>query len=392
MNIGIDARFFGPKDKGFGRYTEQLIKNLEKTDKQNQYFIFLRKNSWEEYKPENPNFKKVLADYKWYGWKEQIFLPIKLKKYKLDLVHFTHFNVPILCSAPLFFFKRNFHRKFIVTIHDLTLRHFSTTKKNLKNFLFYPFKKLVYKLIFNGAIKKAEKIIAISQYTKKEILKYYKINPKKIKVIYDGVLKNSKPQTYPSLKQIPNSKLDLNLKFQIKKPYLLYVGNAYPHKNLKGLILAFKKLIKDNLDYELVLVGGDNYFYKKLSPCGRSAVGREIRDRINFLGFVGEEDLDILYQNATLYIFPSLCEGFGLPALEAMTRNLPVISSSFTCLPEILEKSALYFNPLDVDDIAQTIKKALLDENLRKNLKEKGFEQIKKYSWQKMAKEKLDLY
>lgn len=162
--IGVDARFFGPKDKGFGRYTEQLVRNLEKLDKENQYYIFLRRK---EYQPKNKNFKKVLANYKWYGWREQILLPLKLKKYKLDLVHFAHFNVPIF-----------YRGKFIVTIHDLTLRYFPTHKG---------FKFLAYKLVFRHAIKNSQKIIAISEYTKKEILKYYKINPDKIKVIYEGI-------------------------------------------------------------------------------------------------------------------------------------------------------------------------------------------------------------
>ncbi len=174
--IGIDARFFGPKDKGFGRYTQKLVENLENIDSVNQYFIFLRKDNWEKYGPKNKNFKKVLANYKWYGWREQILLPIKLKKYKLDLVHFTHFNVPIF-----------YRKKFIVTIHDLTLRHFPTFKKNLKNLIFYPFKNLAYRIVFKHAIKNSEKIIAISEYTKKEILRYYKVNPEKIKVIYEGV-------------------------------------------------------------------------------------------------------------------------------------------------------------------------------------------------------------
>jgi len=130
MKIGIDARFFGPKDKGFGRYTEQLIKNLEKLDATNQYFIFLRKDRWKEYKPKNKNFKKVLINYKWYGAREQTLLPLKLKKHKLDLMHFTHFNVPIF-----------YRKKFIVTIHDLTLRKFPTRKKSFKNLIFYPLKK-----------------------------------------------------------------------------------------------------------------------------------------------------------------------------------------------------------------------------------------------------------
>jgi glycosyltransferase involved in cell wall biosynthesis len=148
---------------------------------------------------------------------------------------------------------------------------------------------------------------------------------------------------------------------QVKKPYILYVGNDYPHKNLKRLKLAFEKL---NLDYELVLV----------------------------TEFVSDKELDKLYRNASLYVFPSLCEGFGLPPLEAMARGLPVVSSDATCLPEILGEAVIYFNPLDIDDIAEKIKKTLLDNRAKKDLIRKGYKQIKKYSWRKMVEETLEIY
>ena len=167
MRIGIDARFFGPEDKGFGRYTENLIKEMEKiSGNEMEVFIFLRKNRWNDYEPKASNFHKILADYKWYGPKEQILFPLQLRKYNLDLMHFTHFNVPIL-----------YRKKFMVTIHDLTLRHFP---KNM-------FKMPVYFLVFNHAIKNSEKIIAISQFTKQDILKHYAVDENKIKVIYEGV-------------------------------------------------------------------------------------------------------------------------------------------------------------------------------------------------------------
>lgn len=149
-----------------------------------------------------------------------------------------------------------------------------------------------------------------------------------------------------------------------KKPYILYVGNNYPHKNLRRLNLAFQKLIEDGLDYQLILV----------------------------TEFVSDEELDNLYKNARLFIFPSLCEGFGLPPLEAMAKGVPVASSNATCLPEVLGDAALYFNPLDINDMADKIKKALTGEDLRKKLIQKGFEQIKKYNWQTTARETLKIY
>lgn len=151
------------------------------------------------------------------------------------------------------------------------------------------------------------------------------------------------------------------MKESAKKPYVLYVGNDYPHKNLKRLILAFKKL---NLDYKLVLI----------------------------TNFVSDEELDNLYKNAALYVCPSLYEGFGLSSLEAMKRGVPVASSDATCLPEVLGNAAIYFNPLDIDDMVEKIKRVLLDKDLRKRLTQKGLEQVKKYSWAKMAKETLAVY
>lgn len=147
----------------------------------------------------------------------------------------------------------------------------------------------------------------------------------------------------------------------VKKAYILYVGNDYPHKNLKRLKLAFKKI---NLDYELVLI----------------------------TKFVTDNKLDKLYKKASLYIQPSLIEGFCLPPLEAMARGVPVVSSNASCLPETLGNAAIYFNPLDIDDIATKIKKTLLDNKVRKKLVQKGFERVKKYSWGKMAKETFKTY
>jgi glycosyltransferase involved in cell wall biosynthesis len=145
------------------------------------------------------------------------------------------------------------------------------------------------------------------------------------------------------------------------RKYILYVGNDYPHKNLDRLKSAFKKL---NLDYELILV----------------------------TEFVSDKELDKLYKNASLYIQPSLCEGFGLPPLEAMARGVPVACSNTACLPEVLGEAAIYFDPLDINDIAEKMRSILLNEGTKKALIKKGFEQVKKYSWDKMAKQTLELY
>ena len=174
-----------------------------------------------------------------------------------------------------------------------------------------------------------------------------------------------------------------------QKPYVLYVGNAYPHKNLERLILAFAKI--KNQEYQLVLVGEIDYFYNKLKEFVHNSKFI-IHDSVVFIGLVSDKQLETLYQNASLYVFPSLYEGFGLPALEAMAFGLPIVSSKAASLPEILGRAAFYFDPDDIDGMAQAIKRGLRDKDLREKLREAGFEQIKKYSWSKMAQETLEIY
>jgi glycosyltransferase involved in cell wall biosynthesis len=173
----------------------------------------------------------------------------------------------------------------------------------------------------------------------------------------------------------------------IKQPYLLYVGNAYPHKNLEGLIKAYAEIEKEIKNLSLVLVGKEDYFYNRLKQ-----LAKNFSSNIIFPGFVPDSELAALYQNATAYVFASFYEGFGLPPLEAMAHGLPVVSSSKTCLPEVLGDAALYFNPDDKEDMKNKIKQIIQDEKLRENLRSRGYLQAKKYSWQECAEKTLGVY
>ncbi len=368
MKIGIDARFFGSVGKGLGRYTQKLIENLEKIDSENQYFIFLRRENYDEYQPVNKNFHKVLADYRWYTFSEQLNMPRILRKYKLDLVHFPHFNVPIL-----------YRRPFVITIHDLILIHFPTVRGTTLNPLVYKLKFLAYKLTIGSAVKRAKKIIAVSKFTKNDILENYKIPANKIAVTYEScdLPENNFQKTEEIIR-----------KYNIKKPYLLYVGNAYPHKNLEKLILAFDKVRKINQNLNLVLVGKKDFFYNRL----QEKVKNENIKNIIFTGFVSDDDLYSIYKNSSLYVFPSLYEGFGLPPLEAMACNTPVVTSDHRCMKEILQDSAYYFKATDVEDISATILQVLNDKSLCAKLVKKGRQQVLKYSWSEMAKQTQKIY
>lgn len=370
--IGIDARLFGLQQKGLGRYVQKLIEHLEKEDQDNHYVVFLRKDNWSEYVPQNPNFEKALADYKWYGFQEQIFFPFKIWRKKINLMHFPHFNVPLLNFCP-----------FIVTIHDLILRQFSTQRASTLGFLKYQFKNLAYRAIISQAVQKANWVIAVSRYTKNDILKSFPIKEDKVKVIYEGSPEvNFKSSKKKKIKQV-----------NFKKPYLLYVGNAYPHKNLEKLITAFCEVAstQEGKNLNLVLVGKLDYFYQRLKR-RILYLSPKIKQRIIFTGFVPDEDLFLLYRHATLYVFPSLYEGFGLPPLEAMACDCPVLSSRSTCLPEVLGEAAIYFNPEKAIDLSQKIKQALANQGLRQDLIIKGRNQIKLYCWQKMARRTKALY
>jgi len=374
MRIGIDARFLGPLGKGLGRYTQKLVTHLEKIDQQNQYFVFLRKDNWNDYYPTNKNFKKVLADYQWYTWQEQLQMPKILNKYQLDLVHFPHFNVPL-----------GYRRDFVTTVHDLILIQFPTKRATTLGPLLYKFKYFGYRQVIKHAVKKAQRVITVSNYTKKQLVDFFKIKPAKISVTYEA-------SSGVESGQLIMPETDFLRDYNITKPYLLYVGNAYPHKNLEGLLKAFKEIAKqEHQRYQLVLVGKNDYFYQRLEK-EAEALGLLKNDQVVFFGFASEKQLADLYRQAELYIFPSFMEGFGLPPLEAMSYELPVVSSDSSCLPEILGEAAMYFNPRDQQSMIKVVRQVLSNQQIQDDLKAQGLKQVQKYSWEKCAQETLAVY
>jgi len=175
----------------------------------------------------------------------------------------------------------------------------------------------------------------------------------------------------------------------VKKPYLLYVGNAFPHKNLKRLIRAFKVVLSSKPSLKLALVGKIDDFYKSLQDLCQEL---KIEKNVIFVGRISDEDLKWLYQNALIYVFPSFLEGFGLPGLEAMENGLPVVSSDSSCLPEIYGDAALYFNPQNTEEMVKAILELSNNKELRDRLIKGGYKRIKKFSWRKCAQETLEIY
>lgn len=233
------------------------------------------------------------------------------------------------------------------------------------------------------AVEKARAIISPSEATKRDILRFYAIDAKKIIVTYEGISMSSKLK-------IQSEKLQF--KIQSYRPYLLYVGSFYPHKNIERLIDAFHILrTKYNLNLKLVIVGKKDYFQEQVEKYLTAHYQLLTAHRI-FYGYAKDEELAALYQNASLYVFPSLYEGFGLPPLEAMSFGVPVIASNASCIPEICGNAALYFNPKNAEDIAAKIYLVYTQPIKQAELCKMGYAQIQKYSWQKTAEQTLQIY
>ena len=367
--IGIDARFYGPIGKGLGRYVQEIVDNVLRLDKDNEYVIFLRQENFDELLVSDfPNVRKVMVDIRWYTFKEQLLFPFYIWREHLDLMHFPHFNVPFFVPT-----------KFVVTIHDLILTKFKTTRATTLSPLMYNLKDFFYRLIIKKALKKSQKIITVSNFTKNDIIEQFKIKVDKIEVTYEGVANLSKGRD--SLFVAKLNEAEVLKGYNIEHPFLLYVGNAYPHKNLDFLVKNFLQLYQENKDLRLVLVGKEDYFYKQLKDLAENLATDIEKTPIIFAGYVPDDKLEVLYQKALVYVFPSLYEGFGLPPLEAMAKSCPVLSSNVSSMPEILGEAAVYFNPEDGDDFKKQVKLLINDNSLREEMISRGLEHSKKYSW-----------
>lgn len=368
LRIGIDCRLYD--ESGIGRYIRNLVSNLAILDQENEYFLFFGKERLHKMEV-NDNFHKVWTNFRWYSIEEQVQFPILLKKFKLDLMHFPHFNMPIFYQG-----------KFIVTIHDLIHQHFQMRRATTKDPFIYQIKKWGYKRVFESAVGKSKKIIVPSDFVKKILTSEWKIREDKIAVTHEAVDK-SITQNLASL--TAEDERQVMKKFKITPGYLFYVGNAHPHKNIEGLIRVFSKLKEKNPSLRLVLSGSDHYFWQRI---------RKQFDlpEIIYTGFVDDLELVVLYKNALVFVMPSFEEGFGIPVLEAMACSCPVVCSDRASLPEVAGSTALYFDPENLDDMVSKVKQMAEDKNLRKKLIEEGVKRYQQFSWEKLAKQTLKIY
>lgn len=367
MKIWIDCRMYSPNFTWIGRYVFELVSYLMNNDTENEYVLFFNEPHYTNFEIPNERWKKVLVNARHYSYREQTVFLYKLYKEKLDLMHFTHFNAPILYFRPS-----------VVTIHDLTLS-FYPGKKMTK-----PHHRLAYNWTIKNITKNAKKIIAVSHHTKKDIVEILDIPENKIQVVYEWL--NREDFFIASTEEIEKMKLN----FDIKNDYLFYVWVLREHKNLLRLIKAYKSLLDEwvkNLD--LIIAWKEDVYLE----IRNTIIKEKLQKNIKLLGFVSEEDLNILYSGAKAVVYPSLYEWFWLPVLEAMAHWIPLACSNLSCLPEIAwENWAVFFNPLSEESIKKWIKEVIDNEELRKKLIDNWFKRVDEFRWEKMWKEILDLY
>ncbi|MBI2309954.1 glycosyltransferase family 4 protein [Candidatus Collierbacteria bacterium] len=362
--IVIDARLSGLKHAGIGRYTQMLCEHLNDlrfTCPQTLRAKCCRLAIYD--------LRMISPDIRHYTLAEQIKMPIILAKEKPDLAHFPHFNVPLLYNSP-----------FVVTIHDLLWHEqVGTTATTLPVWIYW-LKYFAYRLVLRHAVLSSRTIIVPSNWVKKKIVERFPEVSGKIQVIYEGVVQSFITDGRSAVGNETLAKYNLH-----PKQYLIYTGSLYPHKNVEPVLNVVQHLI--NLKF--VVCCSRSMFWERFK---KYIERKGLKDRVVLAGFVPDDELAILYKNALAFVFPSNSEGFGLPGLEAMAAECPVISSNAGALPEIYGDAALYFDPKSDIDLRIGIEKVRKDKRYREELIRKGKERAKKFTWEKMAKETMEVY
>lgn len=351
--IAIDTQTVFSKKTGFGFYVDNLVSNLQKIDKNHQYICI---------KPEKES-QEELNTPKRFMW-DQFGFPNMARKKKADILHQPCFSAPVFYTG-----------KKIVTIHDLY------TMKNASEVPF--FSRQFFGKWMPFSYRWTDHIIAISQYTKKDIIKTLKISSEKITVIYEAGDENCKRiNDHNKISLIKN-------KFGIKGDYMIHIGTLSPRKNLEFLIKVYAQVLKKNPKIKLVITGKKGWYYQNLFDI-TNKLGLE--KKIIFTGYIEDSEKSALYSGAKVFLFPSLYEGFGLPPLEAMSCGTPVVSSNVTSIPEVIDEAGILLSPYDKKAWIQAINKLLSDNNFRKKMVEKSLLRSKYFSWQKTAKQTIEVY
>ncbi|XOB46584.1 MAG: glycosyltransferase family 4 protein [Candidatus Nealsonbacteria bacterium] len=366
MRIGINLLPY-KEITGWVIYIQNLLKELVRLSQNDKFFIFCSENlplnlRLNEVKNTNLVVIRGLKGKHTKAFYQQFNIYPLLKKYKINLLFSPSPAAPI------------FYKNKVVVIHDCAYDQYPEFENKLS--------KMYFRAMFYGAKYFSKKIITVSNFSKKELIELYKISPDKIEVIYEGV---------PELPEVNENFIQKTLaKFKIDKPYFFYIGNWRPRKNLLGLIKAFKIFReKTNPDWLLIIGGRKD---KRFLDLEKEIEKNNLQGKVILTDALSRKEISSLYKKAKSLTFSSFYEGFGLPILEAQSLGIPVLTSNISSLPEVAGNAAFYVNPYNIEEIAKGMEKIAFDESLRQNLIKKGFENIKRFSWEKAAKQLLNLF
>src|SRR3989338_2420936 len=365
----LDCRFWGPSHTGLGRYTESLTRALHQLPLTNwQVYCLINPGQKRSILKALPKFEPILVSARPYSFKEQRELPGVVKRLKPDLTHYLHFNVPLFSPQP-----------FVVTIHDLIKHHSKGFNTTTRTIFTYPFKRLGYHAVVSRAVKSARLIIAPSAWVKTDILAHYKLAADKSKVVDEAAASSYFKSTSADKKLAP------------KEPYFIYVGNAYPHKNVLQLIKAMQVYNHStSKPVKLVIITAKDFFYQQLRLKIRELKAQNL---VLIQGFTSDRELRALLHYSLAFITASKFEGFGLPGLEAMAAGTLTLASNRTSLPEVYGESAWYFNPDKPDEIVRAITRVIkLTRSQRLRRISLGRKNAKKLSWNVTAFQTFQIY
>jgi len=356
--IVIDARELR---RSTGRYVERLIHYLQQVDQQNDYIILLTPKDMDTWQPTNPRFTKLACQFKEFTFAEQIGYKRQLDSLHADLVHFGMVQQPVL-----------YRGKVVTTMQDLTTIRF---RNPAKNWLVFTLKRWVYIWVNKRVAHKSAAIITPTDFVRQDVAAYTHVDAGKITVTHEAA-----DDFDEAAAEIP---------FFVGKTFIMSDGRPRPHKNMRRVIEAFAVVHEKHPDIYLMLTGRrDDSF----GPYQQLIDKLGLHDHVVQTDFIPDGQLKWAMQHAQAFVWASLSEGFGLPPLEAMIHDAPVVSSNASCMPEVLGEAAQYFDPFDVTDIAAKIGEVLDDAALRKKLIANGKKQVQKYSWKRMAQQTLAVY
>ncbi|HQO10979.1 MAG TPA: glycosyltransferase family 1 protein [bacterium] len=377
MRIGVDIRVLMDKQySGVSEYSSILLRTLLRLDFDNEYRLFY--NSCRDVRARIGNFEHPNLLIKRSRYPNKFFNYCLQKGFAWPKLDRLVGGVDIFWSPHINFSNFSQETKHVLTIHDISFLHYPEFFSYRKNFWHRS-------LALKKLAARAAAIVAVSENTRQDIIELLKIEPEKVQTIYSGV---NPGVPMPG----PEEERNFFRRHELKKRFILYLGTIEPRKNIVGLIYAYNRLRDDNVnlvDLQLVLAGGSGW---RNRPIYRAWEESPYRRDIKFLGYVSAREKELLYRRAEVFIYPSYYEGFGLPPLEAMARNLPVITSNVSSLPEVVGSAALTINPYDINEIAKALELVVTDSQVRTRLIKAGQEQIHNFSWEKTAKQYLELF